>query len=124
MSSGYNPEFQPNGIEGGIDTNGIPWIDLPQAPGMAIKPLRASTESSMFTVFVKLTEGTELSGLIYLGAMDMMVLSGSMTYPDGPMAGNLEPAGDLNSVGIMQCLPATLAFVSSILDSTLFKIES
>lgn len=91
MNSGYNPEFKPNGIEGGIDTNSIPWIDLPQAPGMAIKPLRASTESSMFTVVVKLTAGTELAGLIYLGAMDMIVLSGTLSYPEGPMAGNLEP---------------------------------
>lgn len=91
MNTGYNPEFDPTGIEGGIDTNAIPWIDLPQAPGMAIKPLRASTESGMFTVVVKLSKGTELSGLIYLGAMDMIVLSGSMRYPDGPMAGSLEP---------------------------------
>ncbi len=91
MNSGYNPEFNPTGIEGGVDTNAIPWIALPQAPGVAIKPLRASTESSMFTVVVKLDKGTELSGLIYLGAMDMMVLSGAMTYPEGPMAGRLEP---------------------------------
>ena len=91
MNSGYNPEFNPTGIEGGVDTNAIPWIDLPQAPGMAIKPLRASTESSMFTVVVKLTAGTELAGLIYLGAMDMIVLSGTLSYPEGPMAGDLGP---------------------------------
>ena len=52
-NTGYNPEFNPTGIEGGIDTNALPWIDLPQAPGMAIKPLRASSESGMFTVVVK-----------------------------------------------------------------------
>ncbi len=91
MNTGYNPEFNPTGIEGGVDTNFIPWIDLPQAPGMSIKPLRASTESGMFSVIVRLQKGTELSGLVYLGAMDMLVLSGSMTYPDGPMAGTLEP---------------------------------
>lgn len=91
MSVSYNPEFEPTGIEGGIDTNILPWIDLPQAPGMAIKPLRASTETGMFNVVVKLEKGTELSGLIYLGAMDMMVLSGAMSYPEGPMAGKLEP---------------------------------
>ena len=45
MNTGYNPEFNPTGIEGGVDTNFIPWIDLPQAPGMSIKPLRASSES-------------------------------------------------------------------------------
>jgi hypothetical protein len=91
MNSGYNPEFNPTGIEGGIDTNVLPWIDLSQAPGMAIKPLRASVETGMFTVVVKLKQGTELAGLVYLGAMDMMVLSGTMSYPGGPMAGNLEP---------------------------------
>ena len=91
MSTGYNPEFRPNGIEGGIDTNVLPWIDLPQAPGMAFKPLRSSTETSMFTIVIKLEAGTELAGLIYLGDMDMMVLSGTMSYPDGPMAGKPEP---------------------------------
>ena len=91
MNTGYNPEFNPTGIEGGIDTNELPWIEMPQAKGMSIKPLRASTESSMFTVVVKLDAGTELSGLIYLGAMDMIVLSGNMSYPEGPMAGDLEP---------------------------------
>ncbi len=91
MSEDYNPEFRPTGIEGGIDTNRIPWIDLPQAPGMAIKPLRASLETSMFTVVVRLTRGAEITGLVYLGAMDMMVLSGAMSYPDGPISGNLEP---------------------------------
>ena len=89
MNQGYNPEFRPTGIEGGIDTNAIPWIDLPQAPGMAIKPLRASAETGMFTVVVKLQRGTELSGLVYLGAMDLIVLSGAMSYPDGPLAGRL-----------------------------------
>jgi quercetin dioxygenase-like cupin family protein len=91
MNTGYNPEYRPTGIEGGIDTNAIPWIDLPQAPGMAIKPLRASVETSMFTVVVKLEQGSELARLVYLGAMDLMVLSGAMTYPEGPLAGTLEP---------------------------------
>jgi hypothetical protein len=89
MSGGYNPDYESTGIEGGIDTNLLPWIDLPQAPGVAIKPLRASSESGMFSVVMKIRRGTELVGLVYLGAMDMMVLSGAMTYPEGPMAGTL-----------------------------------
>ena len=89
MSEGYNPDFESNGNEGGIDTNALPWIDLPQAPGVSIKPLRASNESGNFTVIMKIAAGTELAGLVYLGAMDMMVLSGAMTYPEGPMAGTL-----------------------------------
>ena len=91
MSIGYNPDFNPTGIEGGIDTNLVPWIDLPQAPGIAVKPLRASTESGMFTVVARVKEGTRLGELVHLGAMDMMVLSGSMTYAKGPMAGTLHP---------------------------------
>ena len=91
MNEGYNPEFNPTGIEGGIDTNALPWIHLSQAPGMAIKPLRASIETGVFTVVVKLAKDTDLAGLVYLGAMDMMVLSGTLAYPEGPMAGNLEP---------------------------------
>jgi hypothetical protein len=91
MSPGYNPEFNPTGIEGGVDTHRLPWIALPQAPGMAIKPLRASTETGMFSVVVKLSAGTGLARVVHLGGMDMMVLSGRMTYPDGPMAGSLEP---------------------------------
>ena len=45
----------------------------------------------MFTVVVKLEQGSELARLVYLGAMDLMVLSGAMTYPEGPLAGTLEP---------------------------------
>lgn len=91
MTSGYNPEFDPTGIEGGIDTNLIPWIDLPQARGVSIKPLRASMESGMFSVVMKLGEGTTVAGLVHLGAMDMIVLSGRLSYPEGPMKGSLEP---------------------------------
>ena len=91
MNTGYNPEFNPTGIEGGIDTNALPWIDLPQAPGVSIKPLRASSESGMFSTVVRIAGGSELSSIVYLGAMDMIVLSGRLTYPSGPMSGTLEP---------------------------------
>ncbi len=91
MTIGYNPDFNPTGIEGGIDTNLVPWIELSQAPGMSIKPLRASSESGMFTVVARVKKGTRLGELVHLGAMDMLVLSGSMTYAQGPMAGTLHP---------------------------------
>ena len=54
MTAGYNPDFQPTGIEGGLDTNVLPWIPVPGAPGMAIKPLRASRESGMYSAVVRL----------------------------------------------------------------------
>jgi hypothetical protein len=91
MNTSYNSDFKPTGIEGGVDTNLLPWITLPQAPGLSLKPLRASTESGMFSVIARMEKGTELSELVHLGAMDMLILSGKMTYPEGPMAGTLEP---------------------------------
>ena len=91
MNAGYNPDFNPTGIEGGVDTNDIPWMNLPQAPGVLIKPLRASSESGMFSAVIQVKGGTTLKNLVYLGAMDMIVLSGTLSYPNGPMAGTLEP---------------------------------
>ena len=29
MTDGYNPDFDPTGIEGGVDTNALPWLDIP-----------------------------------------------------------------------------------------------
>jgi quercetin dioxygenase-like cupin family protein len=91
MSTGYNPEFDPNGIEGGVDTNALPWIALPHAPGLSIKPLRASSESGMFSVIARLERGAKLAGLVHLGAMDLLVLSGAMRYSEGPLANKLSP---------------------------------
>ena len=91
MNTGYNPEFNPTGIEGGVDTNTLPWIGLPQAPGMAIKPLRASSESGMFSVLVRLEAGADIHGMVHLGAMDMIVLSGSISYADAPLTSTLGP---------------------------------
>ncbi len=91
MSTGYNPEFDPTGIEGGVDTNKLPWIRLPQAPGMSIKPLRASGESGAFSVLVQIKAGTVLNGLVYLGAMDMIILSGAMSYAGSALSGLLSP---------------------------------
>ncbi|MGI9329056.1 MAG: cupin domain-containing protein [Pseudomonadales bacterium] len=90
-SVSYNPEFDPTGIEGGVDTNLIPWLELACAPGLSFKPLRASSESGMFSTIVRMSAGAELTGLIYLGAMDMILLSGGLTYPEGPLSSDLEP---------------------------------
>ena len=90
MTTAFNSDFSPTGIEGGIDTHTVPWLTLPQAPGLLLKPLRASNESGMFTVIVRMSGGTQLAPLVHLGGMDLLVLSGSMTYPEGPLAGTLE----------------------------------
>lgn len=89
--SGYNPEFNPTGIEGGLDTNLMPWIPLPNAPGMSLKPLRGSRETGAFSVMMQMKKGTVQPETVYLGAMDFMVLSGSMTYPSGQFAGTVDP---------------------------------
>ena len=90
MTTAFNPDFSPTGIEGGVDTHSVPWLTLAQAPGLFLKPLRASNESGMFTVIARLRSGTQLAPLVHLGAMDMLVLSGSMTYLEGPLAGPLD----------------------------------
>lgn len=76
----FNPEFDPTGIEGGLDTNKLPWIPAPGVEGMFLKPLRASSETGFFSVIVKLQAGTSIPGSVYLGGMDMLMLSGSMSY--------------------------------------------
>jgi quercetin dioxygenase-like cupin family protein len=86
----YNPDFDPTGIEGGLDTNTLPWIDLSHAPGMSYKPMRVSPETSMFSLIIRLKKGTVQPSMIHLGAMDFMILSGKMTFPDGPLAGTVE----------------------------------
>ena len=89
MNTGYNPDFNPTGIEGGMDTNILPWLALRQAPGLAFKPLRASLESGMFTVIARITKCTRLAPTVHLGTMEFFVLSGAMTYPESLMAGTL-----------------------------------
>jgi hypothetical protein len=91
MAAEYNPDFDPTGIEGGIDTNQLPWISLPCAPGLQFKPLRASRESGMFSAIVKIEAGITTSDMLHLGAMDLLILSGSLTYPDGPLASTVGP---------------------------------
>ena len=45
-----NPEYNPSGVGDCIDTNKLPWIPIPNAPGMSIKPARASGESGIFSL--------------------------------------------------------------------------
>merc|ERR1719162_329807 len=89
-AASYNPEWNPTGIEGGVDANTLPWISFPEAAGCSYKPLRASRETGRFSLVVRMAKGTVQPDLVHLGAADFMVLSGKMTYPSGPMAGTLE----------------------------------
>ena len=50
----FNPEYNPNGAEGSLDTNKLPWLPLKNVNGLSIKPIRASSESGMFSLIFKL----------------------------------------------------------------------
>lgn len=87
----YNPEWQPNGIEGGVDTHSLPWIPLALMPGCAFKPLRASRETGHFTVIIKQPKGVTQPNHVLLGAQDMFILSGELAFGSGPLAGKVGP---------------------------------
>ena len=89
-TTGYTPDLAPSGIEGGVDTNALPWIETPLAPGWRIKPLRASNESGVFSAIVGLDAGVALRSTVHLGATDMFVLSGRMRYTQEPLAATVE----------------------------------
>ena len=94
MSEGslsFNPEFDPDGAEGGVDTNLLPWLPLSGVAGLCLKPLRASMESGMFSLIVRLEKGTSLERLLSLSGMDLLVLSGSLDCVDGNGKSHLEP---------------------------------
>lgn len=94
MSEGamaFNPDFDPSGSEGGVDTNALPWLALQGVAGMSIKPLRASMESGMFNLIVRLDKGSTLERLVSLAGMDLLVLSGELMYSDEAGDSILEP---------------------------------
>ena len=91
MTAEYNPDFDPTGIEGGVDTNRLPWIELSCAPGFRFKPLRSSRESGMFSAIVQIRAGVTTTDLLHLGAMDLLILSGSLNYPFEPLNTTIGP---------------------------------
>ena len=94
MSEGslaFNPDFDPDGAEGGVDTNLLPWLPLSGVTGFSLKPLRASMESGMFNLIVRLEKGTVLERLLSLSGMDLLVLSGALDYSDDAGESHLEP---------------------------------
>ena len=111
MSEGslaFNPEFDPDGAEGGVDTNLLPWLPLSGVAGFSLKPLRASMESGMFSVIVRLEKGAVLERLLSLSGMDLLVLSGALDYADDSGESHLEPGiwGYLSANTCMQRLTA------------------
>ena len=91
MSEAANPEYNPSGVGDCIDTNKLPWVSIPNISGLSIKPARASTESGIFSVILKLEAGSSLPSSIYLGGMDMLILSGQIEYDQDGTKSILNP---------------------------------
>ena len=87
----FNPEYNPNGAEGSLDTNKLPWIPLKNVNGLSIKPVRASSESGMFSLIFKLDANSSFPTSIYLGGMDLLVLSGQLSYEQEGKESTLAP---------------------------------
>lgn len=87
----YNPEYDPTGIEGGVDANRLPWIALDGVDGVAFKPLRASIESGLFSVILKIEAGKALPPATYFSGLDMLLLSGELHYEKDSAASTLRP---------------------------------
>jgi quercetin dioxygenase-like cupin family protein len=87
----YNPDYDPTGIEGGVDTNLLPWIALDEVPGMYLKPMRASAETGAYSVIVKLNAGANIPTTVYLSGLDLTVLSGQIIYKEGTEESHLKP---------------------------------
>ena len=90
-ATGFNPEYDPTGIEGGLDTNQLPWIAVPGAEGVHMKTVRASMESGMFSVILKIEEGHHLPSSVFLGGLDLLILSGEVQYSEGAATSALTP---------------------------------
>ena len=111
MSEGslaFNPDFDPDGAEGGVDTNLLPWLPLAGVAGFSLKPLRASMESGMFSLIVRLEKGETVERLLSLSGMDLLVLSGALDYADESGESRLEPGvwGYLSANTCMERLTA------------------
>lgn len=87
----YNPEWVPGGDEGGVDTNTLPWVPLPHAPGSYIKPLRVSKETGHWGMLIKMPKGFVMPNHVLLGASDTFIIAGKLSYAEGPLKGSIGP---------------------------------
>ena len=107
MAEAINPDYDPTGIEGGVDVNVLPWMAVPGAAGTHLKPLRASDENGMFSAVVKLEAGAGLRSATPLGGMDLLILSGEVHYEEDGIRSTLGP-------GTWGYLPANTAIDSMV----------
>eukprot|EP00947_MAST-08B_sp_MAST-8B-sp1_P004226 g4226.t1 len=87
------------GLEGFVDTEAVPWIDIVEAPGNQMKILRVSEQTGSWTVLIRASAGTVNPPHVHLGSSDFLVLDGKIGYRAGPPEGLgpgswfFEPAG-------------------------------
>merc|ERR1711907_451587 len=80
-----------------VDTNAIPWIVNPEAPEIALKVMRISTETGTVSLIVR--QNGQAPPHYHLGASDFFITSGRIGYRAGPKDGYgpgvymYEPAG-------------------------------
>ncbi len=91
MATEFNAEYDPTGVEGAIDTNRMRWLPAPALRGVSMKPLRTSVESGFFTAMLRIEAGASLPAAVYLGGMDLWVLSGELVYGQDGQESTLEP---------------------------------
>jgi len=77
VSSLSNPYF--------VDTNALPWIINPEAPEIAIKIMRISTETGYTSLIVR--QNGQAPPHYHLGAADFFITSGRIGYRAGPPEG-------------------------------------
>ena len=74
-----------------IQTNSIPWIDMPGQPGLQFKPLRASRETGAFSCIMRLKAGAAYPDMLHFGATNFFVLSGAHHSHANDMPHRLTP---------------------------------
>lgn len=68
-----------------IDTNALPWIFNPEAPEIALKVIRVSTETGNCSMLVR--QNGQAPPHYHLGAADFFITSGRIGYRAGPPEG-------------------------------------
>merc|ERR1712110_417116 len=68
-----------------VDTNALPWICNPEAPEIALKIMRISSETGTVSLIVR--QNGQAAPHYHLGAADFFVTSGRIGYRAGPPEG-------------------------------------
>ena len=82
-ADGFNPEYDPTGIEGGLDTNLLAMVRRSKY-GRSINENGPCEHGKwMFSLIIKNEEGKAFPNSVFLGGMDLLVLSGELDFSQG-----------------------------------------